>query len=148
MRRLTLFLFLMAVAAAPCMAVDESIATLKARGETALPEQRPDLFIRVAERQLREADHLYREGHFEEAQADVEDIATYSEKARDAAVTVKKHAKNIEIAARKISEKLRDIKRTLAFEDQAPLEKAIRRLEDVRTSLLKEMFSDKKDKKK
>ena len=43
---------------------------------------------------------------------------------------------------------------TLAFDDQAPIDKAIRQLEDVRTSLLKEMFAkdskakdkDKKDK--
>jgi len=49
-----------------------------------------------------------------------------------------------------MAEKLRDIKRTLAFEDQAPLEEAIRRMEDVRTTLLKEMFTDskKKDNKK
>jgi hypothetical protein len=44
---------------------------------------------------------------------------------------------------------LRDIKRTLAFDDQAPVEQAIRRLEDVRTSLLKAMFAkdNKKEKK-
>jgi hypothetical protein len=41
---------------------------------------------------------------------------------------------------------LRDIKRTLAFEDQGPLDRAIQRLEDVRTSLLKAMFA--KDDKK
>jgi hypothetical protein len=48
-----------------------------------------------------------------------------------------------------MAEKLRDIKRTLAFEDQAPVEQAVRRLEDVRTTLLKEMFAkeDKKEKK-
>jgi hypothetical protein len=45
-----------------------------------------------------------------------------------------------------MAEKLRDIKRTLAFEDQLPVERAIRRLEDVRTTLLQEMFA--KDKKK
>jgi hypothetical protein len=47
-----------------------------------------------------------------------------------------------------MAEKLRDIKRTLAFEDQPPVEQAIRRLEDVRTTLLKEMFAkDNKNKK-
>jgi hypothetical protein len=40
-----------------------------------------------------------------------------------------------------MAEKLRDIKRTLAFEDQPPVEQAIRRLEDIRTTLLKEMFA-------
>ncbi len=47
-----------------------------------------------------------------------------------------------------MAEKLRDIKRTLAFEDQPPVEQAIRRLEDVRTALLKEMFAKEKKKEK
>jgi hypothetical protein len=40
-----------------------------------------------------------------------------------------------------MAEKLRDIKRTLAFEDQPPVIQAIDRLEDIRTTLLKEMFA-------
>ena len=40
-----------------------------------------------------------------------------------------------------MADKLRDIKRTLAFEDQPPVEQAIHRLEDIRTTLLKEMFA-------
>jgi hypothetical protein len=48
-----------------------------------------------------------------------------------------------------MADKLRDIKRTLALEDQPPVEQAIGRLEDVRTALLKEMFAnDKKNDKK
>ncbi|HYU47077.1 MAG TPA: hypothetical protein VEK84_12985, partial [Terriglobales bacterium] len=91
------------------------------------------------------ADKLYSDGQTEQARTAVDDIVTYSEKARDSAAQTKKHLKNVEIALRKISEKLRDIKRTLAFEDQPPVDQAIKRLEDIRTSLLKEMFS--KDKK-
>jgi hypothetical protein len=148
MRRLTLILFLLASASIFCAGADDSVPALKARLENATPEQRPDISIRIAEHQLHDADRLYKEGHIEEARAALDDIAAYTEKARDAAVLSKKRMKNIEIAARKMSEKLSDIKRTLAFEDQPPLEKTILRLEDVRTSLLKEMFSDKKDKKK
>ena len=69
-----------------------------------------------------------------EARAAVDDIVTYSEKARDAAMQTRKRLKNVEIDVRKMAEKLRDIKRTLAFDDQAPVEQAIRRLEDVRTT--------------
>ena len=68
-----------------------------------------------------------------EARAAVDDIVTYSEKARDAATETKKHLKNVEIDIRKIAERLRDLKRTLAFEDQPPVGQAIRRLEDIRT---------------
>src|SRR5271169_27876 len=143
MRRLALCLCLFALTAT-CVARDETVAELKTRLESARPEDRPDLCVRIAQLQVRAADKLYNEGHVDEARAAVEDVAAHFEKARDAAIESKKRMKNVEIDARKISEKLRDIKRTLAFEDQAPVDQAIRRIEDVRTALLKEMFSEKK----
>jgi len=147
MRRLALIFFLFALAA-NCVARDETVAELKARFDRARPEDRPTLCVRIAQLQVRTADKLYSEGRIDEARAAVEDAADYFEKARDAAIESKKHLKNVEIDARKTSEKLRDMKRTLAFEDQGPVEKAIRRIEDVRTALLKEMFSEKEKRKK
>ena len=148
MRRLAFYMLLLALAAAYGAAKDESVDELKARFESARPEDRAELGIRIAQHQLRNADKLYGEGNIEQGRAAVDDIVTYSEKARDAAAQTKKHLKNIEIDARKMAEKLRDIKRTLAFEDQPPVEQAIRRLEDVRTTLLQEMFAkDNKNKK-
>ena len=144
--RTALFLALLLTAAlAPC--AEESLDALKAHFDRASTsaEDRAQIGIRIAVMQVRNADHLYTEGHTEEARAAVEDAADYSEKARDAAIQSKKHEKNVEIEVRKMSDKLRDIKRTLAFEDQAPVDKAIHRLEDVRTTLLNEMFSKKKN---
>ena len=126
-------------------AKDETLAELKARVESARLEDRPTLCMLIAHQQLHNADKLYTDGQVEQARAALDDIVTYSEKARDSAAQSKKHLKNVEIAVRKISEKLHDIKRTLAFEDQPPVEQAIKRLEDIRTALLKEMFA--KDKK-
>ncbi|MGD0417780.1 MAG: hypothetical protein ABSA80_20660 [Terriglobales bacterium] len=148
MRRLAFAMLLLALAAA-YGTKDETVDELKSHFESARPEDRPELGIRIAQHQLRDADKLYSEGNADRARADVEDIVTYSEKARDAAIQTKKRLKNVEIDVRKMAEKLRDIKRTLAFEDQAPVEQAIRRLEDVRTTLLKEMFAkeDKREKK-
>jgi len=147
MRRLALSLFLFALASAYCVAAEQTVAALKERVAKASPEERPQLCMQIAQQQLRNADKLYNEGHVDDARAAVDDIVTYSEKARDAAIESKKHLKNVEIDARKMAERLRDIKRSLAFEDQPPVEQAIRRLEDVRTALLKEMFSNKKEKK-
>jgi len=148
MRRLTLYVLLLALASAYGVAKEETVDELKSRFESARPEDRPELGIQIARHQLRNADKLYTEGKVDQARAAVDDIVTYSEKARDAALQTKKHLKNVEIEARKMAEKLRDIKRTLAFEDQPPVERAIRRLEDIRTALLNEMFSkDKKEKK-
>jgi len=148
MRRLAFTMLLLALASA-YGAKDETVDELKSRFESARPEDRPELGIRIAQHQLRDADKLYSEGNADRARADVEDIVTYSEKARDAAILTRKRLKNVEIDVRKMAEKLRDIKRTLAFEDQAPVEQAIHRLEDIRTTLLKEMFAkeDKREKK-
>jgi len=148
MRRLALYVLLLALGSAYGAAKDDPVEELKARFESALPEDRPELAIEIARHQLRNADKLYTEGKVDQARAAVDDVVTYSEKARDAALQTKKRLKNVEIEARKMAEKLRDIKRTLAFEDQPPVEQAIRRLEDIRTALLNEMFSkDKKEKK-
>jgi len=149
MRRLTISIFLITLSVALCaVAKDETVDELKARFESARPEDRPGLAIRIAQHQLRNADKLYGEGNIEQGRLAVDDIVSYSEKARDAATETKKHLKNIEIDARKMAEKLRDIKRTLAFEDQPPIEQAIRRLEDIRTALLQEMFAKDHKKKK
>jgi hypothetical protein len=148
MRRLALWLFLVVLAAAHCGASEETVDSLKSRLPNASTEDRAEISIRIAQLQLRAADKLYTEGHVAEALAAVDDIVAYSQKASDSAIESKKHLKNIEIAMRKMAAKLRDIKRTLAFEDQPPVDQAAHRLEDIRTTLLKEMFSDKKDKKK
>ncbi|MGA7687366.1 MAG: hypothetical protein WCC32_15045 [Terriglobales bacterium] len=147
MRRPALCLVLFALAAT-CVARDETVAELKARVESARLEDRPELCMRIAQLQERAADKLYNEGHVDEARASIEDVAVYIEKARDFAIQSKSHLKNVEIDARKISTKLGDLMRTLAFEDQAPVEQAIRRIENVRTELLKEMFSGKKKEQK
>lgn len=145
MPRLTIFISLITVTVILCAAAkDQTVDELKARVANARPEDRPGLCVEIAHRQLRNADQLYNDGQIEQARAAVDDIVTYSEKARDSASQTKKHLKNVEIAVRKISEKLRDIKRTLAFEDQPPVDQAIKRLEEVRTALLKEMFSKEK----
>jgi len=131
-------------------AKDETVDEMKSRFEKARAEDRAELGVRIAQHQLRNADKLYRDGHVEQAHAAVGDIVFYSEKARDAATQTRKHLKNVEIDVRKMAEKLRDIKRTLVFDDQPPVEQAIRRLEDIRTTLLKEMFAkdEKKEQKK
>jgi hypothetical protein len=148
MRRLALPLILLALVASYSYAKDEPVDLLKSRYQNARLEDRPGLAIQIAQHQLRNADKLYNDGKIDEARAAVDDIVAYSEQARDAAKQTKKHLKNVEIDVRKIADHLRDIRRTLAFEDQAPVEQAVRRLEDIRTALLKEMFGkDDKNKK-
>jgi ParB-like chromosome segregation protein Spo0J len=146
MRRTLLSLLAVAFVASACAAFEETTEALKVRFESASPDARAELGIRIAQARLRDADELYKEGHVDQARAAVDDIVAYSEKARDAAIASGKHLKNCEISARKMAEKLRDIKRTLNLEDQSPLDQAVRRLENVRTTLLNEMFQKKEKK--
>jgi hypothetical protein len=132
-------LFMLAVSAIS-LAKDESIPQLLARAEAARTEDRPPLYTEAAERRLHNADDLYNEGRVEEARAAVTDVVSYSEKASQAATQTGKRLKNTEIAVRKMAEKLRDIKRSLAFEDQPAVQAAIDRLESLRTGMLNRMF--------
>ena len=87
MRRLTISVFLIVFTLVVCAAAkDETIDELKASFESARPEDRTELAIRIAQHQLRNADKLYGEGNIEQGRAAVDDIVTYSEKARDAVV--------------------------------------------------------------
>ena len=146
MRSLVIWMLLFVLVAGTAAARDETLDELKSRAANAPAQDRPHLRIRIAELQLRNADKLYKEGDVEHARAAVDEIVSYSEQARDSAVETKKHLKNVEITVRKIAERLRDIKRTLAPEDQLPIDQAVQRLEEVRTSLLQRMFSKEKDK--
>jgi polyhydroxyalkanoate synthesis regulator phasin len=123
---------------------EETLQELLARAESARPEDRPGPYVEAAERQLKAADNLYEAGKSEEAKAAVNDVATYSQKAQEAALQSGKRLKQTEIALRKMAARLRDIKRTLSFEDQAPVQAAADQLENLRTDLQKRMFSKNK----
>ena len=119
---------------------EETLEELKARAETASVEDRPGICIRIAEHQLDSADKLFMEGNANEGHTALADVVSYSEKARDAATQTGKKLKNTEIAVRKMSRKLHDVKHMVPFEDQAPVQDAIDHLERVRTDLLAKMF--------
>jgi soluble cytochrome b562 len=118
----------------------ETLQELIARAESAKVEDQPALYVDIAERQLKSADELYTGGKVDEARAAVQDVVTYSEKAHDSAIQSGKKLKNTEIAFRKMAAKLRDIKRSVNFDDQAPLQTTADRLENLRTDLLSHMF--------
>jgi hypothetical protein len=144
MRSLVIWTLVFIAAAGAAVARDESLDELKPRVQSALPQDRPKLCVQIVELQLRSADKFYRDGDVERARDAVADIITYSEQARDSAVETKKRLKNVEIAVRKVAERLRDIRRTVPYEEQPAIEHAVQKLEEVRTSLLKQMFSKEK----
>jgi polyhydroxyalkanoate synthesis regulator phasin len=125
---------------------EETLEDLINRIPSAKPEDRPKLYVEVARRQLKSADQLYTEGKAEEARTAVSDVVGYSEKATQAVLEQKRKFKDVEIAVRKMADRLRDIKRTLNFEDQPPVQQAVDHLEALRTQLLSAMFGGKEPK--
>ncbi len=63
MRRLAFTMLLLALACAYGAAKDETVDELKLRFESARAEERPELGIRIAQQQLRNADTLYSKGN-------------------------------------------------------------------------------------
>ncbi len=139
MRRL-LALFLITGCALAFAREHESLEQLKQRFDSAPPKDRVAVGLRIAEMETDAADRLYGEGRSEEGRAALAEIVNYCEKASDAATHSGKKLKDAEITVRKISHKLNDIKRSINFDDQPPVQEAIDHLERVRTQLLSKMF--------
>jgi polyhydroxyalkanoate synthesis regulator phasin len=123
---------------------EPSVQELIARANSAPTKDQPGLYIEIAERQLKSASELYGQGKLEDARDAVSDVVTYSQKAHDAAIQSGKRMKATEMASRKMFHKLLDIKRTLNFEDQSPVEAAADRLEALAQDLLAHMFGKEK----
>ena len=125
-------------------AKEQSLEELIGRAKAAPLKDQPSLYIEIAERELKVADELYTAGKVDEARATVAGVVAYSEKAHDAAIQSGKRLKPTEMASRKMSHRLRDIKRTLNFEDQPPVQTAADRLESLAQDLLNHMFGKEK----
>lgn len=122
----------------------ETVSQLVERAKNAPLDHQPELYIKAAKGQLKLLLQLYDEGKVDEARAALSDVVTYSDHATDAATKTRKRLKGTEIDLRKIAEKLRDLKRTLNFEDQSPVQEAADHLENLRTNLLGLMFGKEK----
>jgi hypothetical protein len=149
MRLVTVLLaaFALPARALPAFAAkDASIDQLIARSESARPEDRPALYLEIARLKVESADKLYNDGNSEAGNAALQDVLSYSKKATDASIETGKKLKPTEIALRKMAERLRDVKRTVVFEDQSPIQQTIDQLEEMRTDLLSAMFGKKKGK--
>lgn len=120
-----------------------SIEGLKSKVQSAQGDEKGNLCLEIAERQIKAADKLYNDGKVEEAQAAIQDVVSYGTQAGDVFAQSGHRLKNSEIAMRKMIHRLTDIKHTLASENQPPVQAAIESLEHVRTELLNRMFGKK-----
>jgi hypothetical protein len=146
--RLTSLMLLVAAsvaAALPALAMkkDESLDQLIARAESARLEDRPALYLEIARQKAEGVDKLYNAGNAEAGKTGLQDVVSFSRKATNTSIQTGKKMKNVEIGLRKMAEKFRDVKRTVAFEDQAPIQQTVDELEQMRTDLLSAMFGKK-----
>ena len=146
MRSGIIFIAVVMLAAGALARPDDSLDQLIKRAKSAPERDQVSLYTEIAERRLQTADQLYSAGQPGAARDAVSDVITYSEKATDASVHSSSRLKQTEIALRKMAAKLRDIRRSISFEDQKPVEEAADRLEKMRTDLLSRMFGSKGEK--
>ncbi len=137
----TLLSFLLILLTLPAFAdKPESIDSLKARAAAAPANDQVKLFTKIAERQLQELDKAYTDGNVQQAEAALRDISDYGVRAAHASSETGKHMKHTEIALRKISNRLDDIRKTLNVDDRPAVASAVERLEQARSELLNRMF--------
>lgn len=117
-----------------------TIDELKGRVESTRIGERPALCLEISQRELAAADQLYASGDNVKAEAALGDVAQYSELARDYAIQSHKHEKQSEIAVRKMTRKLADLKHTVTQDEQKGVQHTIDRLQRVRDDLLAAMF--------
>lgn len=136
-------MFLLAAGAAT-YGSDEPLEQLIARASAARPDQQPDLYIQVSERELKSATEAYKADKEGDFLAAVQAIVKYSDAAHTAAIQSGKRLTHTEIKIRQIAQHLRDIKLNLDIDEQPPVQAAIDRLEGFRTELLHSMFGTKR----
>ncbi|MGH9543912.1 MAG: hypothetical protein ACRD23_01725 [Terriglobales bacterium] len=144
--RISILALLVVASLAAFARKSESLDQLIARAESARPNDQPALYIEIARRKAEAADQLYDAGNPQAGRAALHDVVTFSRKATESAIATGKKLKNAEISLRKIAEKFRDVKRAVAFDDQAPIQQAVDDLEKMRTDLLSAMFGKKRNK--
>jgi hypothetical protein len=118
----------------------ESVEELKTRVAHTNIGDRPQLCLRIAEKQVDAAKKFYSSGESDRAQAALDDVAMYAEMDRDAAIRSHKHEKQSEIAIRKMVRTLDNVKHTVSLDDQQRLQATIDRLQQLRDDLLAAMF--------
>jgi hypothetical protein len=143
-RCLGVLLWVIALSLAPSAAKDETIEQLIARADAAQVGRQPDLYLEVAERELKATTESYKASKIEEGRAGLENIVTYADKAHTSAIRSGKRLPHTEIKIRRISTRLRDLKLDVDVDDQPLVQAAIDKLEGFRTDILKSLFPSEK----
>jgi hypothetical protein len=119
---------------------EETLEQLIARADAAKPEKQPELYIEIAERQMKALTEASKGESWEEFRPELQQVVKYSERAQASAIQSKKKIKRTEIKIRQMSQRLRDIKLDVDPDDQPSVQSAVDKLEHFRAELFKAMF--------
>ncbi len=115
--------------------------SMKQHAAAAKPEEQVKEYIAIFEQEIEFADRAYNDGDADHGLALVNDAVADAARARDAAFKSRKLIKKLELHVRKSARRLEEIRRSLAFEDRAPVAKAVEQMEDISRELLAKMFA-------
>jgi len=124
---------------------EETLEQLIARADAAKPEKQPELYIEIAERQMKALTEASKGERWEEFRPELQQVVKYSERAQASAIQSKKKIKRTEIKIRQMSQRLRDIKLDVDPDDQPSVQSAVDKLEHFRAELFKAMFGRSND---
>jgi hypothetical protein len=136
----TVALFLLVLTALSLGKKEETLEQLIARADAARPEQQPDLYVEIAERQMKALTESSKGEHWEEFRPELQQVVKYCERAQASAIQSKKKIKRTEIKIRQMSQRLRDLKFDVDPDDQPSVQLAVDKLEHFRAELFKTMF--------
>jgi hypothetical protein len=121
----------------------ETLEQLIARANAASPGQQPDLYLEVADREVKAAIDSYGANKPEDGRAALQQVITYADKAHGMVLKSGKKLPHTEIKIRRMAARLRDLKLNVDADEQPGVQSAVDKLEAFRTDLLKAMFGSK-----
>ncbi len=119
---------------------ESRLEELKHRAEREDEQKRGPVYVDISREYVEMADHEFNSGDNDHAQSDLKEAVSYAEKAVASALLRGKNIKETEIKLRKVANRVEEVRRSVAVEQQELTELAHKRLEDLRTQLLNRMF--------
>ena len=118
----------------------EEVDKAKVRAERASERDRCYENVEVVRALIEVAHEQFSGGDADQAQKTVKDAVTYADRAKEAAQHSGHKLKQAEITLRKAQRRLDDLRHTLAFDDQEPVETALKQIEADRQEILRQVM--------
>lgn len=134
------FLACLAAVAGEPRDLASKVAELKQRAANAKEKDRDKALAELVRYEVELAGQQFDAGNTKDAQATIADIKKHVAECKEAALTTGKNLKRTDIQLREAAHRLEDVRRSLGFEDQAPVKETVDLIQDARTAILDRMF--------